>query len=123
MFEKAKNFRTKILFAEELHQNLREKSYDFIDRIADENEMVYMSLSLDVFSPAYAPGVSSTQPLGLNPWHLIPLIRQAAASGKVVCYDISEHVPRYDIDHCTAKLAAALIHEIIHHHNDNHHKV
>ena len=75
-----------------------------------------MSLSLDVFSPAFAPGVSSIQPLGLYPWHIIPLIRQAAASGKMLSYDIAEHVPRYDIDHRTAKLAAALIYEIIHHH-------
>src|SRR3990167_3580866 len=57
MFDKAKQFRTKILFAEELHQGSREKSFDFIDRIVDENNMVYMSLSLDVLSPAYAPGV------------------------------------------------------------------
>ncbi|HTM64241.1 MAG TPA: formimidoylglutamase [Gammaproteobacteria bacterium] len=119
-FDKAKNFHTKILYADELHQGQREKSFDFVDRVIDENDMVYVSLSLDVFSPAHAPGVSSTQPLGLNPWNIIPLIRQAAASGKVVCYDISEHVPRYDIDHRTAKLAASLIYEIVHHHNDNH---
>ena len=84
--------------------------------------MIYLSLSLDVLSPAHAPGVSSTQPLGLSPWQIIPLIRQAAASGKVISYDISEHVPRYDIDHRTAKLAASLVYEIVHHHNDNHHK-
>jgi formiminoglutamase len=120
MFDKAKTFRTKILYAEDLHQGQREKSFDFIDRIIDENEIIYISLSLDVFSPAYAPGVSTIQPLGLTPWHIIPLIRQAAASGKVISYDISEHVPRYDIDHRTAKLAATLIYEIVHHHNANH---
>ena len=80
---------------------------------------MYLSLSLDVFSPAFAPGVSSIQPLGLNPWHVIPLLRQAAASGKVVSYDIVEHAPRYDIDHRTAKLAATLIYEIIHHHHEH----
>jgi formiminoglutamase len=122
MFDKAKTFHTKILLAEELHQGLREKSFDFIDRVIDENDMIYMSLSLDVLSPAYAPGVSTIQPLGLSPWQIIPLIRQAAASGKVISYDLAEHVPRYDIDHRTAKLAASLIYEIIHHHHDNHHK-
>ncbi len=39
----------------------------------------------------------------------------------MIAYDISEHVPRYDIDHRTAKLAASLVYEIVHHHNDNHH--
>lgn len=115
-FDYAKEFAANYILADDLHQGLREKTYDFVDRIIDENEMIYLSLSLDVFSPAFAPGVSTIQPLGLNPWHVIPLIRQAAASKKVVSYDISEHVPRYDIDHRTAKLAATLIYEIIHHH-------
>jgi formiminoglutamase len=118
-FDIAKQFNTKLILADELHQGQQEKCVDFIDRVIDENELIYMSLSLDVFSPAFAPGVSSIQPLGLNPWHVIPLIRQIAASGKVLSYDIVEHVPCYDIDHRTAKLAAMLVYEIIHHHHEH----
>lgn len=118
-FDTAKQFQTKYILADELHQGLQEKSFDFVDRIIDENDLLYLSLSLDVFSPAFAPGVSSIQPLGLTPWHVIPLLRQAASSGKVISYDIAEHAPRYDIDHRTAKLAAVLIYEIIHHHNEH----
>lgn len=117
-FEIAKQFNTRFILADELHQGLQEKCFDFVDRVLDENEMLCISLSLDVFSPAFAPGVSSIQPLGLNPWHIIPLIRQIASSGKVMSYDVVEHVPRYDIDHRTAKLAATLIYEIIHHHRE-----
>lgn len=118
-FDVAKKFDTKIILADEMHQGLQEKCIDFVDRIIDENDIIYQSLSLDVFSPAFAPGVATIQPLGLNPWHIIPLLRQLAASSKVVSYDIAEHVPRYDIDHRTAKLAATLIYEIIHHHNEH----
>lgn len=118
-FDIAKKYKTKVILADEMHQGLQEKCIDFVDRIVDENEHIYMSLSLDVFSPAFAPGVSTIQPLGLNPWHIIPLIRQLAASSKVISYDIAEHVPRFDIDHRTAKLAATLIYEIIHHHNEH----
>lgn len=118
-FDIAKQYNTKMILADELHQGQQEKCVDFVDRVLDENDMIYMSLSLDVFSPAFAPGVSSIQPLGLNPWHLIPLIRQIASSGKVLCYDLVEHLPRYDIDHRTAKLAATLIYEIIHHHREH----
>lgn len=117
-FDTAKQFKTKILLADEMHQGLQEKCFDFIDRVVDENDHIYVSLSLDVFSPAFAPGVGNIQPLGLNPWHVIPLMRQIAASSKVISYDISEYVPRYDIDHRTAKLAAILIYEIIHHHRE-----
>ncbi len=117
-FDIAKKYKVKTILADDLHQGLQEKCFDFVDRVVDENDLIYLSLSLDVFSPAFAPGVGSIQPLGLSPWHVIPLLRQAAASTKVICYDIAEHVPRYDIDHRTAKLAATLIYEIIHHHNE-----
>jgi formiminoglutamase len=118
-FDIAKQFNTRFILADDLHQGQQEKCIDFTDRVIDENQLIYMSMSLDVFSPAFAPGVGTIQPLGLYPWHIIPLMRQLAASGKVICYDIVEHVPRYDIDHRTAKLAASLIYEIIHHHNDH----
>lgn len=121
IFSKAKSLDTRFLLAEDIHQGLREKSFDFIDRVIDENEIILMSIALDVLSSAFAPGVGSIQPLGLSPWQIIPLIRQAAASGKVISYDIAELVPRYDIDHRTAKLAASLVYEIIHHHNAPHH--
>lgn len=120
LFEIAKSYNTNIILADELHQGQKEKCFDFVDRISDQNEVIYVSLSLDVFSPAFAPGVSTIQPLGLDPWHIIPLLRQIAASGKVVAYDIAELTPRYDIDHRTAKLAAALVYEIIHHHVEHH---
>lgn len=118
LFEQAKRLGVKTIFADDLHQRQIEKCVDFVDRVLDQNEGLYMSISLDVFSPAYAPGVSMSQPLGLQPWDIIPYIRQAAASGKMLSYDIVEHVPRYDIDHRTAKLAAALVYEIVHHHRD-----
>jgi len=117
-FDIARQFNVKHILADELHQGLQEKCFDFIDRIIDENDLIYMSMSLDVISSAFAPGVGIIQPLGLTPWHIIPLIRQIASSAKVISYDIAEHIPRYDIDHRTAKLAAILIYEIIHHHHE-----
>lgn len=116
LLETAKSYNTKVIWADELHQGQLEKCVDFVDRVIDENEIVYATLCLDVFAAAFAPGVSAIQPLGLLPWHITPLIRQLAASGRVISYDIAELSPRYDIDQCTAKLAANLIYEIIHHH-------
>jgi formiminoglutamase len=117
LLETAKSYNTKVIWADELHKGQLEKCVDFVDRVVDENELVYVTLCLDVFAAAFAPGVSAIQPLGLLPWHIIPIVRQLAASGRVVSYDIAELSPRYDIDQCTAKLAANLIYEIIHHHN------
>ena len=117
-FETAKQLDVKFILADDLHMGHQQKCFDFIDRIIDENDAIYVSLSLDVFSPAFAPGVSTIQPLGLYPWHVIPLLRQVASSGKVISYDFAEHVPRFDIDHRTSKLAATLIYDVIHHHKD-----
>ena len=117
LYDTARSYDTHVILADELHLGQQEKCIDFIDRVIDQNEMVYVSICMDVFSAAFAPGVSANQPLGLNPWHVIPLIRQLAASGKVVSYDIAELSPRYDIDHRTAKLAAVLIYELLHHHH------
>ena len=116
LLETAKSYNTQVIWADELHQGQLQKCVDFVDRVVDENDMVYASVCLDVFASAFAPGVSAIQPLGLLPWHITPLIRQLAASGHVISYDIAELSPRYDIDQCTAKLAANLIYEIIHHH-------
>lgn len=88
----------------------------FIKRVVDDNEHVYLTLCLDVFAASFAPGVSATQAFGLTPFSILPAIRQLAASGKVVSYDIAELSPKYDIDSRTAKLAANFIYEILHHH-------
>lgn len=115
LFETAKQYNAQMILADEMHLGQGERSVDFIDRVIDQNEMVYVSICMDVFSAALAPGVSAVQPLGLLPWHVISLLRQLAMSGKVVSYDLAELSPRYDIDHRTAKLAANLIYEIVHH--------
>lgn len=118
LFEVAKQYQVKTIWADELHQGLLEKCIDFIDRIIDQNELIYVSLCLDVFSSAFAPGVSDPQPLGLFPWHIIPLIRQLTASAKVISYEVSDLSPNYDLDQNTAKLAACLVYEFIHHYNE-----
>lgn len=117
LFETAKQHHTQIILADDLHQGYIDKCVNFVDRVIDQNQIIYVSVCLDVLAAAYAPGVSAPQVLGLTPWQIIPLLRQLAASGKVVSYDISELSPPFDIDQRTAKLAASFIYEIIHHHN------
>lgn len=113
LFETASNYHTKTFLAEDVHQNEIAKSISFLDRMIKENDSIYLSLCLDVFSSAYAPGVSAPQPLGLNPWQVIPLVRHLAKSNKVKSYDIAELSPKYDIDQHTTKLAASFVYEII----------
>jgi formiminoglutamase len=114
LFATAHHYQTHILLADEVQSS--EKNTAFIERILQHNQMIYVSLCLDVFAAAYAPGVSAPQALGLTPWQVIPYLRQLAQSAKVISYDIAELSPVYDIDKRTAKLAAHFIYEIIQHH-------
>ena len=117
LFETAKHYHANIILSDDLHQGYMDKCINFVDRVIDQNQLIYLSLCLDVFATPYAPGVSAPQPMGLTPWQVVPLVRQLAGSGKVVSYDIAELSPPYDQDQRTAKLAANFIYEIIHHHH------
>ena len=115
LYATAKRYHTHVMSAEEAHMQPAAAT-TFVQRVIDDNQHIYLSLCLDVFSAAYAPGVSAPQAFGLAPWDIIPLVRAAATSGKVISYDIAELSPQYDNDSRTIKLTANFVHEIIHHH-------
>lgn len=123
LFETAKKYHTDILLADDFHLGPFEKCVTFVNHIINQHDQLYVSLCLDVFAAPFAPGVSAPQVFGLTPWQIIPFVRQLAACGKVISYDIAELSPAFDIDDRTAKLAAHFIYEIIHHHAElgNHH--
>ena len=46
-FETAKKFKVKHILADELHQGLQEKCFDFVDRVVDENDKLYIQSAID----------------------------------------------------------------------------
>ena len=73
----------------------------------------YVSLDMDAFASAYAPGVSAPAADGFIPAEIAPCLRHAARSGSLVAFDVVECNPVFDIDGRTAKLAAVMILEVI----------
>ncbi len=71
---------------------------------------VYLSLDIDAFDPAHAPGVAHREPGGLTPRQVIGWIQ--AIGQPVVGADIVEYNPNRDWDGMTATLAAKLVKEI-----------
>ncbi len=71
---------------------------------------VYVSLDIDAFDPAHAPGVSHREPGGLTPRQVIGWIQ--AIRQPVVGADVVEYNPARDWDGMTATLAAKLVKEI-----------
>ncbi|MGO4702505.1 agmatinase family protein [Dyella sp. 2RAB6] len=81
------------------------------ERLAlDIRTPIYLSVDIDAFDPAYAPGVSHREPGGLTPRQVIGWIQ--ALQQPVIAADIVEYNPRRDWDGITATLAAKLLKEI-----------
>lgn len=89
--------------------NVLEKLDDFIK----SQDKVYITICSDVFSSAFAPGVSASQPLGLDPERVLKFLRYILKSRKVISFDIAEVSPRFDQDNVTANLASVLIFSIV----------
>jgi arginase len=71
---------------------------------------LYVSIDLDGFDPAYAPGVSHHEPGGLTPRDVIDCLLRLDA--KLIGADVVELNPRRDINGMTAVLAAKLVKEL-----------
>lgn len=78
-------------------------------------DIVYITFCMDVFDAAQAPGVSAPTVMGLDPKKAKRIVRELFKTDKVVCADFAEVNPTYDIDNRTAKLAGALIYDIMLH--------
>ena len=77
------------------------------------HEYLYLSIDLDAFDAAFAPGVSAPASLGLYPLQILPWLNFIASSGKLILCDICELNPTFDVDQRTAKLGASLLYRIL----------
>lgn len=93
----------------------RGKSYvtDNLDKFTKGTNNIYITICADVFSSAFAPGVSASQPLGMNPEDVLKYVKYLIRSEKVVGFDIAEVSPRFDHDSTTANLAKVLLFTVV----------
>ncbi len=97
-------------FSKEYAKAIVMKLLDFIQKV----DYIYLTIDMDGFSSAYAPGVSAPSPLGFRPKIVLETLEIVIQSKKLISMDIAEMNPTYDFDNQTAKLAASLIHYVIH---------
>ena len=84
---------------------LKNKLNPFIEKV----DYLYVTIDMDGFSSAYAPGVSAPSPLGFTPYFVFKMLRYLLQSKKVISFDIAELNPSLDRDNLTASLAAKII--------------
>ncbi|PQJ60261.1 formimidoylglutamase [Vibrio chagasii] len=76
-------------------------------------DYLYLTIDLDVFPAATAPGVSAPAARGVSYEALAPFLEQILKhSEKLIIADIAEYNPEYDVDGQTARLAARLCWDI-----------
>lgn len=71
---------------------------------------LYISLDMDVFDPAFAPGVSHHEPGGMSVREVISIIE--SINCPVVGADIVEYNPERDVNSMTAMVAAKMVKEL-----------
>jgi formiminoglutamase len=76
-------------------------------------DKVYVTIDLDGFSSAYAPGVSAPSPLGFTPEIVWKALEEIMQSNKLLSVDIVELNPAYDQDNATARLGARCLEYIV----------
>ena len=92
-------------------QKLVERELEYFIKDVDA---LYVSIDMDGFSSAYAPGVSAASPMGFAPDIVLECLKTIIHSKKLLALDIAETNPEFDRDQQTARLAASLLHFIFH---------
>ena len=82
---------------------------DFIEK----QDVVIVTLCMDVVSASAAPGVSAPSVFGLSPQLVRKLLRYIMQFHKVISFDICEVNPTVDEGERTAKLAANFVNEVV----------
>ncbi|MFP6806795.1 MAG: formimidoylglutamase [Pseudomonadales bacterium] len=100
---------THVANIEALKNNLEQ----FVSRV----DFIYITICLDVFAAAIAPGVSAPAAVGVSGDIVIRLVREIHSLSKqlnvpIILSDIVEMNPAYDIEGRTARLAARLVWEL-----------
>ncbi len=112
LFNYAEELGVGYILAEDIWQSL-ERSRKIVEDVCLRSDIVYVSLCLDVFSSAVAPGVSAPQAFGLLPYHVHELLQPIFSSRKLFSFDVVELSPQWDEDHRTARLGAFFTHLVL----------
>ena len=116
LFDTAHQYGMQYILAEELFFENLPKLYLTVDAFLAEIEVLYITICMDVFNAAIAPGVSALAYNGIfADAAFMHLYRHLLQFGGLKALDVAEVNPLYDIDDRTARLAAALVNEWLMH--------
>ncbi len=112
LFDIAHQFGMKYILADELFFENLPNIYQKIDEFLVGVDLLYLTICMDVFNAAIAPGVSATAYNGImaDP-AFMHYFKHILKNEKLIAMDIAEVNPSLDIAERTARLAASLANE------------
>jgi len=113
LFKTADSLGVKYILAKDIIDRDAWSILEELDNFIKLQDYIYVTICADVFSSAYAPGVSAAQSLGLDPERVLKLLKYILKSEKVISFDICEVSPRFDLDNTTADLASVVIFSLV----------
>lgn len=113
LFDTAHQLGMNYILAEELFFENLPRLYIEVNRFLESIDVLYVTICMDVFNVAIAPGVSAAAYNGIfaDP-AFMSLYRHILASQKLKALDVAEVNPEFDIQERTARLAACLVNEV-----------
>ena len=92
---------------------MQEREHCIMTILERLTEYVYITVDIDVFDPAFAPGTGTPEPGGLDWFQVTEVLRRVCAAKKVVGADVVEVAPLGGNHVVTEFLAARLVAKII----------
>lgn len=112
LFDTAHQYGMKYILADELFFENLPAVYTRIDELISACDVLYLTVCMDVFNVAIAPGVSAAAYNGIfADAAFMHYFRHILRSEKLRAFDIAEVNPSLDPENRTAKLAASLLNE------------
>lgn len=112
LFDYAHQKGMKYILAEELFFENLPSVYEKIDSLVAEVDVVYLTICMDVFNVAIAPGVSAAAYNGIfADATFLHLYKHILNNDKLIALDVAEVNPELDLQERTARLAGSLINE------------
>lgn len=112
LFDTAHQYGMNYILAEEVFFENLPTLYPKIEEFIEISDVIYLTICMDVFNAAIAPGVSALAYNGIFAdatfMHLFKLI---LTSDKLIAIDVAEVNPIYDQNEITARFAASLVNE------------
>ncbi|QNL48536.1 formimidoylglutamase [Olivibacter sp. SDN3] len=114
LFQTANTLNVQYEFSDEFLAANKTRLQERIISFLKTTDHIYLTIDMDVFAAAFAPGVSASAYNGIYPDDtFFSCLRTIINSKQTLSIDLAEVNPTYDLDNRTSKLAAAILFEII----------